>query len=247
MRKSLLSEGKIGKYLKYAIGEIVLVVIGILIALQVNNWNELRKDRANEKLTVQTIYDELTQNLGYSTSVLSQIEARLSGAMTLMEFTANPDKVISPVTFDSLTVQAFISPAYTPIKADLDRVLASEQIDLIRSIELQEGLSDYKSSMDQTALYYSYAQDDFQLIVLPYFLKHYPLKAFLTQYGFEVASTKHKKNHEDLLASLEFENVLTLICADAGGRLLSINENINLIKETKSLIEKEYPINTGHQ
>lgn len=45
IRKSLLSEGKITQYLKYAIGEILLVVIGILIALQINNWNELKKDR----------------------------------------------------------------------------------------------------------------------------------------------------------------------------------------------------------
>ena len=42
IRQNLLSEGKTGKYLKYAIGEIVLVVIGILIALQINNWNNQR-------------------------------------------------------------------------------------------------------------------------------------------------------------------------------------------------------------
>ena len=43
IRKTLMTEGKTSKYLKYAIGEIVLVVIGILIALQINNWNEYRK------------------------------------------------------------------------------------------------------------------------------------------------------------------------------------------------------------
>ena len=43
IRQNLLLEGKTGKYLKYAIGEIVLVMIGILLALQVNNWNEKRK------------------------------------------------------------------------------------------------------------------------------------------------------------------------------------------------------------
>ena len=41
IRKNLISEGKTVNYLKYAIGEIVLVIIGILIALQINNWNEL--------------------------------------------------------------------------------------------------------------------------------------------------------------------------------------------------------------
>jgi hypothetical protein len=43
IRQNLLNEGKTTKYFKYAIGEIVLVVIGILIALQINNWNEKRK------------------------------------------------------------------------------------------------------------------------------------------------------------------------------------------------------------
>jgi len=45
IRQQLIGEGKTGKYLKYAIGEIVLVVIGILIALSINNWNEQRKEQ----------------------------------------------------------------------------------------------------------------------------------------------------------------------------------------------------------
>ena len=48
IRKGFLSDGATSKYLLYAIGEIALVVIGILIALQINNWNEWRKD--NEAL-----------------------------------------------------------------------------------------------------------------------------------------------------------------------------------------------------
>ena len=43
IRQNLLMENKTGQYFKYAIGEIVLVVIGILIALQINNWNDNRK------------------------------------------------------------------------------------------------------------------------------------------------------------------------------------------------------------
>ena len=48
IRQNMIKENKVSKYLLYAIGEIVLVVIGILIALSINNWNENRKERQVE-------------------------------------------------------------------------------------------------------------------------------------------------------------------------------------------------------
>ena len=54
-RQKLLPDNKFSKYLLYAIGEIVLVVIGILLALQVNNWNETRKDRLTEREILQNL------------------------------------------------------------------------------------------------------------------------------------------------------------------------------------------------
>ena len=63
IRKQLLNEGKTGKYLKYALGEIVLVVIGILIALQINNWNENRKLENSKVKLMLAIKKELSINL----------------------------------------------------------------------------------------------------------------------------------------------------------------------------------------
>lgn len=51
------------RYIKYAIGEIVLVVIGILIALSINNWNEARKEKKKEELTIVILSDEIEKNL----------------------------------------------------------------------------------------------------------------------------------------------------------------------------------------
>ncbi|PNQ73119.1 hypothetical protein C1T31_09010 [Hanstruepera neustonica] len=59
IRQNLLSENKTGKYLKYAIGEIILVVIGILIALQINNWNNDRNDRKLEKHYLAGLINDL--------------------------------------------------------------------------------------------------------------------------------------------------------------------------------------------
>lgn len=241
IRKQLLNENKFSKYLFYAVGEIFLVVIGILIALQLNIWNEARKDRNEEKLIVKTIYDELNQNLQYSTSVISQIEKRLNMTVTLMGYTATKEISISAEAFDSIMVQAFLFPPYTPIKADLERVLGSDQIDLIHSTELQKRLSDYKTSIDGAALYYRYAEDDFKLLILPYFVKNYSLKALLLQYGMQVPPSTHENDYNDLLMSREFENILSVIFADSGGQQQALNANLNLIGVLKELIEKEYP------
>ncbi|MBT8300632.1 MAG: hypothetical protein KJO63_04830 [Maribacter sp.] len=59
IRQNLLSAGKTGKYLKYAIGEIILVVIGILIALQINNWNEARKQNLRELALLKELKADL--------------------------------------------------------------------------------------------------------------------------------------------------------------------------------------------
>jgi len=63
IRKSLLMEDKTGKYLKYAIGEIVLVVIGILIALQVNNWNETRVEQLRMTEYAKSLIQDLNNDL----------------------------------------------------------------------------------------------------------------------------------------------------------------------------------------
>ncbi len=59
IRQKLLTENRVSKYLLYALGEIVLVVIGILIALQVNNWNEERKERQVEKKYFHNLKNDL--------------------------------------------------------------------------------------------------------------------------------------------------------------------------------------------
>lgn len=62
IRHTLLLEEKFVKYLKYAIGEIVLVVIGILIALQINNWNEQRKTNQKEIILLKELQNSLNFN-----------------------------------------------------------------------------------------------------------------------------------------------------------------------------------------
>ena len=77
IRQNLLMENKTGTYFKYAIGEIVLVVIGILIALSINNWNEGRKNDIAEKEFIKGIHNDLTQDKEYIKLVLTKIKPKI--------------------------------------------------------------------------------------------------------------------------------------------------------------------------
>jgi hypothetical protein len=64
-------ENKTSKYFKYAIGEILLVMIGILLALQVNNWNESRKDRKVETKAIVALQLEFTESLNIISELIN--------------------------------------------------------------------------------------------------------------------------------------------------------------------------------
>jgi hypothetical protein len=84
IRQNLISKGNTGKYLTYAFGEIILVVIGILIALQINTWNEARKNKALEKSMLENLVQNLEQNSDKMKSHIKSINFyRKSGAVVL--------------------------------------------------------------------------------------------------------------------------------------------------------------------
>jgi hypothetical protein len=87
------------KYIKYAIGEIILVVIGILIALQINNWNGHRKQLAAEKEFIQGIKNDLIQDKQFIKMVLDRIQPKINAYNTLnnnsLYITQNKSKVDS--------------------------------------------------------------------------------------------------------------------------------------------------------
>ena len=71
IRQKLLSENKFSKYLIYAVGEIILVVIGILIALQINTWNDSRKQNILEDDFINGIKNDLKQDKEYILMILN--------------------------------------------------------------------------------------------------------------------------------------------------------------------------------
>jgi len=75
IRRSLIGSSSFQKYILYAIGEIALIVIGILLALQISNWNEVKKQEELERKTLREIQNELSSTRG---EIESDLDAHLS-------------------------------------------------------------------------------------------------------------------------------------------------------------------------
>ena len=85
IRQNLLSEGKTGKYLKYAFGEIILVVIGILIALSINNWNEKQKEKKSEILMLKTLQEDFIENKRIYSDIVDKQNFVIDNCKSLIE------------------------------------------------------------------------------------------------------------------------------------------------------------------
>jgi hypothetical protein len=81
-----LNENKISKYLLYAVGEIILVVIGILIALQINNNNDLRKERQKELRYLENIKSDLLVNIAEMNSYIKTRTVQAAAAKRILEY-----------------------------------------------------------------------------------------------------------------------------------------------------------------
>jgi hypothetical protein len=110
IRQKLLEEGNLKRYLIYAFGEILLVVIGILIALQINNWNEGRKELAKS----HEILREIAENLEYNNvQFLAACEA-LNG--TRVHYSPYRSKKRVPLIKDATSTEPYSIDGYISAK-----------------------------------------------------------------------------------------------------------------------------------
>ena len=85
IRQNLIDQNKTSKYFKYAIGEIVLVMVGILLALQVNNWNESRKEHILEKKIYSDLYNSLQTDSIQLVRILDLLNSSILAQETLIK------------------------------------------------------------------------------------------------------------------------------------------------------------------
>jgi hypothetical protein len=114
IRQNLLNEGKTSKYLKYAIGEIILVVIGILIALQINNWNQGRIVKAQNHVILKNLNKEFSENLIQLDSSINNFDNIIDGLDQLLKIMRTQDSNLSNLEFDDILHKTFWTPNWAP-------------------------------------------------------------------------------------------------------------------------------------
>jgi len=147
-RKKMADDNKALKYTRYAIGEIVLVVIGILIALQINNWNEQRKMNSQEQELLNGLEIEFKINFNRLEKVIQVQQKSNESANKIMTYFNQDVSNIQKVKFDSLQHNIYNAWTFDPRKGLLNSVIASGQINLISNIELKNQLASFEDMVN---------------------------------------------------------------------------------------------------
>jgi len=144
IRQKLIKQENMRKYILYAIGEILLVVIGILIALQINNWNEAKKEQKREIAYLERLSENLTGdlrnldlNIEFYTQVFNygQLALAYSEGNTIDD-AANWDILVA--LFHSSQIWPLI-----PSPTTYEELKSAGELSLIRSIDLRNDLVFY--------------------------------------------------------------------------------------------------------
>ncbi|WP_189663247.1 MULTISPECIES: DUF6090 family protein [unclassified Polaribacter] len=148
-----MQKSKTGKYFKYAIGEIILVVIGILIALQINNWNNERLNKLDADVAKENLHNEFIKNQNILKTSKEHNQYALEACLSLINLIGATKKELAQQNLDSLFNSSLKAEFYFPTRSSLDNILQTGSMKLIESEELKNTLQTWIASLEQMKSY----------------------------------------------------------------------------------------------
>lgn len=211
IRQKLANENQFLKYSRYAIGEIVLVVVGILIALQINNFNNILEQRKIEKEYLLSLQTEFNTNLNKINKSINDNKKQINSVeimLTLFEIkirdTINSHE-LSNLIFSVFGTQA----TYQPSNGVLTDIISSGNLNLIKNEQLRQQLASFESKLD-----FMKTQENGTIStkqnMQDLFYKNGSVRQVLISRGvnFEYQSISDSIDNKQLFSSIEFENIL---------------------------------------
>ena len=226
IRQNSLSQGKTGKYLKYAIGEIILVVIGILIALQINGWQQEKQNIRLEKRYLKDIINDLKKDSVNIHNLFLEASLVAAAKDSIYKILNNPDYQL-----DSLTIyferQWNPYKVFSPSKSTIDEMKSSSHLEIIRDDDLRKEI---------VGIYYQY-----DLFLQDEYLYRESTREMLNVTKAGLRDIQNA-NSDEIKLLLKDQNVANRIRVNfAKGRLRSI---INISEKCNRLMEslKKYQL-----
>ncbi len=186
IRRKLLQRQRIANYSLYALGEIVLVVVGILIALQINNWNDRRKLTAQEHGYLRNLRADLVSNIDKMETFLSERREIMEAAQAVVAALEAP--TLGDIeAFNRNCIRVYEWQRFVQVDFTLQELLYSGSLGLIRQEEIKSGLLRLQSAAEANKAEEDHLRFDAeQLLYLPIYTQvdlHPLLRAFEGEKG----------------------------------------------------------------
>lgn len=211
IRKKLLAEGKISQYATYALGEIVLVVAGILIALSINNWNEDRINKRNIRLMLTAVQLENQINIHELEAALKDSDHVRNTLIALLRNMGSDFESKDKFLIDSLFYEGLSLTTYDPNRAAILNLMESSHLKLIQDDSLKHMLLEWNSKLERLLNSEASNLHIFKTIVIPHFYDKLSLVSIdrtFTAGSEDLPPSAFKHDNREALGRLVTENIL---------------------------------------
>ena len=239
IRQNLLTENKFSKYMLYAIGEIVLVVVGILIALQINNWNQNRLAVNEEQAILKNIHTEFLQNKVVLIESIRQSNIVSISGKTIFNLIGKERIEIEKNNVDSLIFNSLEIASFRPSENTISDLLQSGRLQLLRNNRLKDLLHEWSKKMQSKENAQIRAENKIDKELVPYLSINYSMKD-VDRYGRlnwqnkTLLKIDKFKIFEDIVFENIFDDLLYRLSTN-DIRLRELGKLIDdIIKETES-------------
>ena len=238
IRQNLLSKGKTGKYLKYAIGEIVLVVIGILIALSINNWNEKNKNRKQEAQILQQLKEEYQENLTELDLKIFMRKEMLDASTRLLAYYDNTESWTVADSVASDFTLTFYTPTFNPVIGVTSELLSSGKLYIIENNKLKLMLTNWTGVSSRLIEYEEDLRSQTENHYNPYFKENHSYRNLFNGFWYNEKLDSKRKDKSDLIKDLiNDKNLEDYIITVASSVVITEKESEIVRKHITDLLE----------
>jgi hypothetical protein len=208
-RQNLLTESDAGgpgpagrkrKYLGYVIGEIIILIIGILLALQVDTWNTRRQEHAEARVFLQRLKNEFLDNRKQMVQKITMRTLALESARELLRYVDGKSENLSRSQVDSLLANALPVYTFDPSQGVQNQLTSTDKLTLMENEALNDRLSNWNSMIqdfkEDEDMYNSYNHNHFR----PFLYRNYNYRNIIS------ARIRYRVIDPILLASSEKVN-----------------------------------------